>query len=142
MLHAIDRGIEVLIAEPGSVGWIPISGRFTEEQSNRIDPVKGCHENDGTELAFSRAWAREGMKIFTEKTIQPGKASPKLECAYVIAGREEKKVKVTFYSRYCGTDPGPNGSHQRDTDEYCPHVFEAAGPQTALGLFSGVRLPP
>ncbi|KAL5531393.1 hypothetical protein ACEPAG_4270 [Sanghuangporus baumii] len=92
-LRAIDRDIEVLIAEPGSVCWMSVRGRFTEDKSNQIGVVKGCCENDGTELAIARGWTREHMKFFTEKTIQPGKAGPKLECAYVIAGREEKKVK-------------------------------------------------
>ncbi|KAL5537177.1 hypothetical protein ACEPAF_1000 [Sanghuangporus sanghuang] len=92
-LRAIDRDIEVLIAEPGSVCWVSVYGRFTEDKSNQIGAVKGCCENDGTELVIARGWTREHMKFFTEKTIQPGKAGPKLECAYVIAGREEKKVK-------------------------------------------------
>ena len=75
---------------------MPASGKFTEEQSSRIDAVDGCRENDGTTLAIVRAWAREHLRIFTEKTIQPGKASAKLDCAYVIAGKEEKKVKVEW----------------------------------------------
>ena len=95
-LHVADRDVEVLIAEPGSLTWVPASGKFTEEHSSRVDAVDGCRENDGTMLAIVRAWAREHLRIFTEKTIQPGKASAKLDCAYVIAGKEEKKVKVEW----------------------------------------------
>ena len=95
-LRADPFKVEVLIAEPGSVRWRRMTGEFTEEHFRQYGPVEGCREDNGKKLAIARAWAKEHMKIgiFTDKELQPGKAGPGLECAYVIAGKEEKKIKV------------------------------------------------
>ncbi|KAL5531386.1 hypothetical protein ACEPAG_4263 [Sanghuangporus baumii] len=106
-LQATDFDFDVLVAEPGSICWKSMSGTFTESHFERLSPVKGCQENDRSRLAIVRAWAKEHMKIgiFTDKAIQPGKAGPKLECAYVIAGKEEKKIEkydVLVYTAMAG----------------------------------------
>lgn len=84
------------MAKPNSVRWLSTSGVFSEERLRPAHPVKGCHEDDGTELVIARAWAREHMRtgLLTQMTLQPGKASPKLDCAYVTAGKRERKVQV------------------------------------------------
>ncbi|EJD07315.1 uncharacterized protein FOMMEDRAFT_149831 [Fomitiporia mediterranea MF3/22] len=92
-LPAEGFNYEVLVAEPGAVDWERTSGKFSKGNIRRA-PVKGCCENRGTELVIARAWAREHMRtgIFKEKYLQVGKASPRLEGAYVTAGRKEKQV--------------------------------------------------
>ncbi|EJD07316.1 uncharacterized protein FOMMEDRAFT_24724 [Fomitiporia mediterranea MF3/22] len=89
-----DLNYDILIADPGTVQWERTSGRFSEEQLCSR-PVTSCRENDGTELVIARALAREHMHIdiFGKMFLQPGKASPKLDGAYVIAGEKEVKVK-------------------------------------------------
>lgn len=88
---------DVLIAVPGSVRWEHMTGRFSEERLRPARPVRGCYENDGTELVIARAWAKEHMHIgiFTEKHLQAGKAGPRSGYALVTAGKKEKKIEVT-----------------------------------------------
>ena len=83
---------------PQSVRWADMSGSFSDKYLHPSQIVKGCHEDDGTELAIARAMAREHMHIglFTEMHIQLGKASSKLSGAYVMAGKKEVEVEVRW----------------------------------------------
>ncbi|PAV18883.1 carbohydrate-binding module family 12 [Pyrrhoderma noxium] len=90
---------EVLIGDSRGVRWVPCSGRFSFE-SLGARAVDGGHEDDGTPLAIARAHAKErsgllGIGGGGASGLFPGKASPKLDGAYVTVG--DKEVKVEEY---------------------------------------------
>lgn len=74
-----------------------MSGKFSMNRLGAIKPVEGGYEDDGTMLFIARAWAREHMHIgiFTDKTLHPGKVSPKLDGAHIAVGEKEVRVKVS-----------------------------------------------
>ena len=102
MLRASRQNIEVLVAQPNSVRWQAMNGRFSNKYLGKARIVKGCHENDieHIEVAIARAWARKHVHrgVLTEtKFVHPGKASSKLEGeAYVLTGGDVKEVKVSW----------------------------------------------
>lgn len=80
---------------------MPCSGRFSFE-SLGARAVDGGHEDDGTPLAIARAHAKErsgllGIGGGGASGLFPGKASPKLDGAYVTVGDKEVKVEVRQY---------------------------------------------
>ena len=102
VIAATYHDYDVLIAEPKSVRWAPMSGRFSKAALYPFQPVEGCHENEGTKLAIVRGQAREHMHvgILTPKTTQLGKGSPKLDCAYIMAGKKEVLVEVMHFCSF------------------------------------------
>ncbi|KAH8119197.1 hypothetical protein DFH11DRAFT_1722744 [Phellopilus nigrolimitatus] len=93
------RQYEVLVGDPRGVRWVPMSGRFSFEKLGAT-AVEGGREDDGTPLAIARGHGKEHQGLFGiggggKEGIYPGKASPKLDGAYVTAG--DKEVKVENY---------------------------------------------
>lgn len=81
--------------------WVPCSGRFSFE-SLGARAVEGGHEDEGTPLAIARAKAKEHQGIMGigsggKKGLFPGKASPKLNGAYVTVGDKEVGVDVSVF---------------------------------------------
>ncbi|EJD03147.1 uncharacterized protein FOMMEDRAFT_168195 [Fomitiporia mediterranea MF3/22] len=90
---------ETLIGDSRGVRWVPMSGSFSFDRLG-ARAVEGGHEDDGTPLAIARAHAKEhsgfmGIGGGGEKGLYPGKASPKLNGAYVTVG--DKEVQVDDY---------------------------------------------
>ncbi|THH08084.1 hypothetical protein EW145_g2940 [Phellinidium pouzarii] len=90
---------EALIGDSRGVRWVPMSGRFSFETLG-ARAVEGGREDDGTPLAIARGRAKEhsgflGIGSGGAEGLFPGKASPKLDGAYVTVG--EKEVRVEEY---------------------------------------------
>jgi hypothetical protein len=76
-----------------------MSGRFSFDAAGGRT-VEGGKEDDGTPLAIARGKAKEHSGVFGvggggQKGLFPGKASPKLNGAYVTVGDKEVEVKVS-----------------------------------------------
>jgi len=75
---------EILVGDMRGLKWVQ-TGNTLNVQSLYATPVEGGYENDGTPLYVARAY-HNGAK-------HPGKASTKLDGAFIPYGGKEKKVK-------------------------------------------------
>ncbi|KAJ8507105.1 hypothetical protein ONZ45_g10488 [Pleurotus djamor] len=82
--HHFDT-YEVLLGDMNGLKWVNTYGKLNVA-SLGARPVEGGKENDGTPLYVARAPIKDGSLI-------PGKASEKLEGAYIPYGDKEKNVK-------------------------------------------------
>jgi hypothetical protein len=75
---------EVLVGNMNRLRWVPTSGKLNAHGLG-YRPVEGGHENDGSALFIARA-EHKGVR-------HPGKASEKLDGAYIPYGGKEVNVK-------------------------------------------------
>jgi len=75
---------EILLGDMRGLRWVSCHGAV-DVRSLGAEPVEGGKENDGTPLYVTRAYYKEA--------VLPGKASPKLDGAYVTWHGKEKSVK-------------------------------------------------
>jgi hypothetical protein len=75
---------EILIGDMNGLRWVQASGRLNV-QSLGARPVEGGRENDGTPLYIAQAYHHDAT--------HPGKASEKLDGAYIPYDGKEKKVE-------------------------------------------------
>jgi len=73
---------EILLGNMHGLRWVPSSGKF---HPDRVNPVDGGRENDGTPLYIARAYYKDA--------VHPGKTSPNLNGAYIPWGGKEVEVK-------------------------------------------------
>ena len=95
---------EVLVGDSRGTRWVPASGTFSFDRLG-AHPVEGGREDDGTPLVIARGHAKERSGVLGiggggQEGLFPGKASPKLNGAYVTAGDKEVKVEVRFHSTF------------------------------------------
>ncbi|KAH8119165.1 hypothetical protein DFH11DRAFT_1722720 [Phellopilus nigrolimitatus] len=95
---------ETLVGDAKGVKWVPHKGHLSISALGGAQPIEGGHENDGTPLAIARACVHEkqgvmGIGAGGKEGIFPGKASTKLDGAYVTVG--DKEVKVEKYEVLC-----------------------------------------
>jgi hypothetical protein len=76
---------EILIGNQNQLRWVRTSGRLNLGNLGGAKPVEGGHENDGTPLYVVRADYKGSS--------QPGKASEKLDAAFIPYANDEVKVK-------------------------------------------------
>ncbi|KAH8119169.1 hypothetical protein DFH11DRAFT_426824 [Phellopilus nigrolimitatus] len=95
---------EALVGDAKGVKWVPHKGHLSISALGGAQPIEGGHETDGTPLAIARACVHEkqgvmGIGAGGKEGIFPGKASTKLDGAYVTVG--DKEVKVEEYEVLC-----------------------------------------
>ncbi|KAL0956135.1 hypothetical protein HGRIS_002301 [Hohenbuehelia grisea] len=76
---------EILVGDMRGLTWVSMHGRFNHNALNGKRPVEGGRENDGTPLYIAKA-PHKGAE-------HPGKASEKLEGAFIPYDGTEKCVK-------------------------------------------------
>lgn len=81
--HQLDK-YEILLGSMQGLKWVQ-TGNTLNVESLGARPVEGGYENDGTKLYVVRAYHKGAM--------HPGKASEKLDGAFIPYDGKEKKVK-------------------------------------------------
>ncbi|KAI5123876.1 hypothetical protein M0805_005693 [Coniferiporia weirii] len=81
---------DVLVGDAKAVKWVPHKGHLSISELG-AQPIEGGHDPDGTTLAIARGRVK--------RDLFPGKASTKLDGAYITVG--EKEVKVDEYEVLC-----------------------------------------
>ncbi|KAI5123877.1 hypothetical protein M0805_005694 [Coniferiporia weirii] len=94
---------DVLVGDAKAVKWVRHKGHLSISDLG-AQPIEGGHDPDGTALAIARGRAKEkdgimGMGGGGKEGLFPGKASSKLDGAYITVG--EKEVKVDEYEVLC-----------------------------------------
>ncbi|KAF8964773.1 hypothetical protein BDZ97DRAFT_1814411 [Flammula alnicola] len=75
---------EVLVGDMNRLRWVPTSGRLNVANLG-YRPVEGGRENDGTRLYIAEAPHKDA--------VHPGKASEKLDGAFIAYDGKEKNVR-------------------------------------------------
>lgn len=77
---------EVLVGNPNSVRWIPVSGKLKLSKLG-ARPVDGGVDCNGSQLYCARAHFKGG--------VHPGKVGEHLKCAFIPYGDDEEETHVS-----------------------------------------------